>query len=116
MIGWKSKVMNKVIKEIQESQWESDTWQDEDIPLDFGPNNSVEKEMEKRKRKRREEESRERGSTFSLNFPVIGPSVSGGARDKVLPRNESFKLRSKTRSFDKLQEVGVFLLLGLILV
>ena len=26
--------MDKVIKEIQESQWESDTWQDEDIPLD----------------------------------------------------------------------------------
>ena len=44
--------MDKVIKEIQESQWESDTWQDEGIPLDFGPNNSVEKEIgEKKKRK-----------------------------------------------------------------
>ena len=65
-------------------------WQDEDIPLDFVQNNSVEKEMGKRKRKRREEESRERGSTLSLNFLAIGPSVSGGARDKVLPRSESF--------------------------
>ena len=38
LIGRKSKVMDKMIKEIQEIQWESDTWQDEDIPLDFGPN------------------------------------------------------------------------------
>ena len=35
MIRWKSKVMDKLIKEIQESQCESDTWQDEDIPLDL---------------------------------------------------------------------------------
>ena len=72
--------------------------------------------MGKRKRKRREEESRERGSTFSLNFLVIGLSVSDGARDKVLPHDESFKLRPKTWSFDKLQEVGVFLILRLILI
>ena len=70
----------------------------------------------KRKRKKREEESRERGSTSSLDFPVIGPSVSIGARGKVLPCSESFKQRPETKSFGKLQEVGVFLLLGLILV
>ena len=50
--------MDKVIKEIQGSQWESDTWQHKDIPLDFGPNNSVEKEIggknEEEKRKMRE--------------------------------------------------------------
>ena len=74
-----------------------------------------------RKREKKEGEkgegrrSRERSSTFSLNFP-IEPSVSGGARDKVLPHSESFKMRPKTRSLDKLQDVGVFLLLGLILV
>ena len=55
-----------------------------------------------------EGESRERSSTFSLNFPMIEPSVSGEARDKVDPLNESFKLRPETGSFDKLQEVGVF--------
>ena len=37
--------MDKVIKEIQGSQWECDKWLDEDILLDFGPNNLVEKEM-----------------------------------------------------------------------
>ena len=55
LIGRKSKVMDKVIKKIQESQYESDTWQDEDIPLDFGPNNSVEKEIGEKKKERREE-------------------------------------------------------------
>ena len=59
LIGRKSKVMDKVIKEIQESQWESDKWQDEDIPLDFGPNNSVEKEMgEEKEREKREHRKR----------------------------------------------------------
>ena len=52
LIGRKSKVMDKVIKEIQES----DTWQDEDIPLDFGPNKfggeKKKKEGEKKKEKR----------------------------------------------------------------
>ena len=43
--------MDKVIKEIQESQWESDTWQDEDIPLDFRPNNLVEKKIGGKKKK-----------------------------------------------------------------
>ena len=34
---------------------------------------------------------RERGSTFSLHFPTIGPSVSGKARGKVFPRDKSYK-------------------------
>ena len=61
----------------------------EDIPLDFRPNNSVGRE--KKKGKGREEESRERGSTFPLDFPTIRPSVSGEARGKVLPRDKSYK-------------------------
>ena len=65
LIGWKSKVLEKVIKEIQESQWESDTWQDEDIPLNFGPKNSVEKEIGG-KRKEEKRERGERSSNFSL--------------------------------------------------
>ena len=37
-----------------------------------------------------EEEEGERNSTFCLEFPMIRPSVSIGARGKVLPRDESF--------------------------
>ena len=70
----------------------------------------------KNRGKKRKEEGRERSSTFSLVFPAIGPSASDGARGKVLPRYKSFKYTPKSGSFDKLQEVGVFLLLGLILV
>ena len=67
------------------------------------------------KEKRKEEKcSRERNSTFSLAFQAIGPAVSGGARGKAHPRGKSFASRPKSRSFDKLQEVGVFLLLGLV--
>ena len=49
------------------------------------------REREKRKRKEREEEGRERSFTFSLVFPVIGPSVFVGARGKVLSHGKSFK-------------------------
>ena len=33
---------------------------------------------------------RERASTFSLEFPAIGPSVSGEARSKVAPHGKSY--------------------------
>ena len=62
----------------------------EDIPLDFRPNNSVGLGREERE-KGREEESRERGSTFSLDFPTIGTSVFGEARGKVFPFDKSYK-------------------------
>ena len=62
----------------------------------------------------RKRELRERSYTFSLNFPAIGLAVSGRARGKVHPRGKSFASRPKSGSFDKLQEVGVFLLLGLV--
>ena len=39
----------------------------------------------------KEEESREKDSTFSLDFPTIGPSVYGEVRGKVLPRDKSYK-------------------------
>ena len=48
------------------------------------------KKRENRERKERgkeEEDFRERESTFSLNFPVIGPTVLGGARGRVYPRS-----------------------------
>ena len=83
----------------------------------LGPNSGMGREWEKEKKKIKDGESfRERSSTFSLSFPAIGPTVSGRARGKVHPHDKSFTLRPKSGSFDKLQEVGIFLLLGLILV
>ena len=70
----------------------------------------------KRGRKEREGEEGERSSTFSLNFPAIGRSVSVGVRRKVLLCDEGFTSRQESWFFNKLREVGVFLLLGLILV
>ena len=63
----------------------------EDIPLDFRQKNSVGRGGTKEKGKWREEESRERGSTFSLDFPTIGPSVFDEARGKAFPRDKSYK-------------------------
>ena len=44
----------------------------------------------------------------------IGPMVSGEARGKGHPHSKSFAPRLESRGFDKLQEVGVFLLLSLV--
>ena len=52
-----------------------------DLPVGWG---------ERGERKR---ELRERSSTFSLNFPAIGPAVSSGARRKVHPCGKSFTSR-----------------------
>ena len=60
------------------------------------------------------ENFKERSSTISLNFLAIGPTVPGGARGKAHPRGKSFASRSESGSFEKLQEVGVFLLPGLV--
>ena len=51
---------------------------------------------------------RERRSTFSLEFPVIGPLNSGEARSKVAPHGKGYVWAPILRSFDKLREVGVF--------
>ena len=87
----------------QLSIWEQIRWRER---------NWREKEREK---KEREEEGGERSSTLSLEFPVIGPSVSIRARRKVLLLDESFAWVRESWVFAKLREVGVFLLLGLIL-
>ena len=39
---------------------------------------------------RKRESFREKDSTFSLNFPTIGPTVSGRARGKVHPLDKGF--------------------------
>ena len=67
-----------------------------------------EREREDKEKKKKKKKLRERSSTFSLNCLVIGPTVPFGARDKVDPHGKSCKLRPRTGSFDKLQEVGVF--------
>ena len=84
----------------------------------LGPTGGMGREGEKEREKRgKEGESfRERSSTFLLNFPAIGLAVLGGARGKVHSRSKSFTSRPESGSFDKLQEAGVFLILGLIFV
>ena len=47
---------------------------------------------------------RERGSTFSLKFPAIGPSASGDARSKVALHGKDYKWVPVSRSFYKLRE------------
>ena len=47
---------------------------------------------------------RERSSTFSLEFPTIGPVAGSGARERVDPHSESFASRPVLGSFDKLQK------------
>ena len=64
------------------------------------------KREKKEERKRRN--SRERGSTFSLDFPVISLSNSDETRGKVDPQCKSYLWVPKVWSFDKLREVGVF--------
>ena len=44
----------------------------------------------RKERGRKRESFRERDSTFSLNFPTIGPAVSGGARGRVHPHGKGF--------------------------
>ena len=74
-----------------------------------------EREREQTERDREREGFRERGSTFSLSFPTIGPVSGSGARGRVDPHSESFASRPVLGSFDKLRKkVGVFLLLVLL--
>ena len=81
----------------------------------LGPADGRGEREEKEERKVRERESfKERSSTFSLIFPAIRPSVYGGAKGKVHPSCKSFASRPESGSFDKLQEIGVFILLCLV--
>ena len=51
---------------------------------------------------------RERSSTFSLEFPAIGQSVSDETRSKVAPHYKGYAWVPVSGSFDKLRKVGVF--------
>ena len=75
------------------------------------------REREQTERDREREGFRERGSTFSLKFPAIGPSDSGEARSKVALHGKDYAWIPVLGSFHKLRKkVGVFLLLALLFV
>ena len=58
-----------------------------------------------RERERKEERVfRERGSTFSLKFPAIGPSDSGEVRSKVALHGKDYKWVPVLGSFHKLRK------------
>ena len=48
---------------------------------------------------------RERGSTFSLKFPAIGPLASGEARSKVALHGKDYTWVPVSGSFHKLREM-----------
>ena len=47
-------------------------------------------------------------STFSLDFPAIGPAAFDETRCKVDPHGKGYAWVPVLWSFDKLREVGVF--------
>ena len=57
-------------------------------------------ESKPRKEGEKRRDFRERVSTFSLNFPVIGPTNSGEARSKVDPHGKSYTWVPVLWSFD----------------
>ena len=65
------------------------------------------REEEKRRKRKREgkcEIFRERSSTFSLEFPAIGPTSSKEERSKVAPHGKDYTWVPVLGSFDKLQK------------
>ena len=59
-------------------------------------------------RERKGRDLRERGSTFSLEFPAIRPSISDEAKSGVAPQDKGYAWALVLWSFDKLREVGIF--------
>ena len=64
------------------------------------------REGETNREREREEERvfRERGSTFSLKFPAIGPLTSGEARSKVALHDKDYTWVPVLGSLDKLRK------------
>ena len=63
-----------------------------------------EREREQTERDREREGFRERGSTFSLKFPAIGPLASGEARSKVALHGKDYTWVPDLGSLDKLRK------------
>ena len=79
--------MDKRIREILRANEKLDMWQVKEQTL--SPSWTKEWDgIKERERKRKIESFRERDSTFSLNFPTIRPTVSGGGR--VHPHGKGF--------------------------
>ena len=64
---------------------EVDKWHERTSSLDpnLDPTGLGGKKRERERRRKKEREFKERGPTFSLDFPAIGPSNSGNTRGKV---------------------------------
>ena len=75
-----------------------------------------EEEKSKRKREEKCEIFRERSSTFSLEFPTIGPASSDEARSKFASHGKDYTWVPVSGSFKKLQKGRGFILLVLPLV
>ena len=56
----------------------------------LGPSSGMGGKKITEKKEEEKESFRERDSTFSLNFPMIGPAVSGEAREKDQPHSKGF--------------------------
>ena len=67
-----------------------------------------EREKEQMERDREREGFRERGSTFSLSFSMIGQASSDEARSKVAPHGKDYTWVPVLWSFDKLRKVRGF--------
>ena len=80
-------------------------------PLDQVSQISLGEEKKKREQTERDRERegfRERGSTFSLSFPTIGPAASDEARSKVAPHGEDYTWVPVLRSLDQLRKCRGF--------
>ena len=92
-------------KEIQANQWWLNMWRGGTSPHDpifSQPVWEGKSEREKEKGERKERDFRESSSTFSLDFPVIGPANSREARSKVGPHSKSYAWVPVLGSFEKL--------------
>ena len=98
--------MDKEDKEILSTNCRLACGKRSTLPLDQFSQPDLEKEKEREKEKIQilDREC----PTSLLDFPAIGPSVSGEARSKVAPHDKSYAWAPVLGSFDKLRKVGVF--------
>ena len=94
--------MDKGIRCTLRSQWEVDTWQVRGHQVDpyLLPTGLGGKKRKKERKKEKERSFRERSSTFSLDFSMIGPLNSGKTRGKVDPHCKSYMWVPVLWSFD----------------
>ena len=87
-------------KEIQATKWWLDMWHERTSPLDQVLPTGFGRRKEERNERGKEEETRERESTFSLDFSVIGPSDLDETRSKVGLCGKGYAGVPVLRSFD----------------